>query len=229
MLHAGEGLPQPSGQHSAAELSEEPDLLGLQWHDPLEVRQVTWLVAAVAKRLYARLPLGQQRRQPVHAGAHQALLQRGEQRAAQPLAAPVVRQGQQDDPAAIPADTRGRRANHDLTDDRDDREALLTDDREHLGQAVNRTPAGRTRLLPDADDLVKVIVVEVPHPGHRHRLSLPRRRRGHACGRGWAYPPTLSARPQRTTAVVTVGGPQRPAFASMQACRSALGRVPLAL
>jgi hypothetical protein len=109
----------------------------------------------------------------VHAAAHQALLELGEHRAAQPLPAPVVRERQQDDPAAIPADARDRRANHDLTDDRDDREALLTDGREHLGQAVDRAPPRRARLLPDAHDLVEVIVVKIPHPGNRHRVSLP--------------------------------------------------------
>ena len=51
VLHAGERLPQPAGQHPAAEVAEEPDLLRLQRHDALEVRQVALLVAAVAERL----------------------------------------------------------------------------------------------------------------------------------------------------------------------------------
>jgi hypothetical protein len=40
VLHAGERLPQPAREHPAAELAEQPDLLRLQRHDALEVRQV---------------------------------------------------------------------------------------------------------------------------------------------------------------------------------------------
>ena len=122
VLHAREGLPQPSGQHPAAELSEEPDLLGLQWHDPLEVRQVTLLVAAVAKRLHAGLPSASS----ADNRCTPPPIRRFSSAVSIALPNPWPRQSfakrQQDDPAAIPADTRGRRADHDLTDDRDDRE-----------------------------------------------------------------------------------------------------------
>ena len=197
VLHAGERFPQAARQDAAAEVAEQADLLGLQRDDPLEVGQVALLVAAVLERLDARLFVGQQRRQPVHALAHQPLLELGQHRGAQPAVAPLLAQRQQHDPAAVAADARDRRADHDLADDRDHRDALVADRRQHLRQAVDRAPLRRARLLPHADDVVEIVVMEVPHPWQRHHTILPGRVRSRTWRRRSCTPPTGRSRRSR--------------------------------
>ena len=173
-LHAGQRLPQAARQHAAAEPVEESDLLRLERHDALEVRQVPSLISAVAKGLHAGLALREQGGQAVHAPGHQPLLEFRQHCAAKSLPAPVVREGQQDDPATIAAHASDRRTDDDLADRRHDRDASVARGAEHLGQAVHRAALRTSRLLPDANDLVEIILVEFPNPRRRHALSVSR-------------------------------------------------------
>ena len=75
-------LPQAAREHPPAERLEQPDLLWLERHDALEVREVARLVAGVAERPRAGLALDEQRRQAVDAARDQARLELGEHRAA---------------------------------------------------------------------------------------------------------------------------------------------------
>jgi hypothetical protein len=61
----------------------------------------------------------------MHAATHQALLELDEHGAAKAAAAPVARERQKDDPAAVAADARGRRADHDLAHRGHDRDTLV--------------------------------------------------------------------------------------------------------
>src|SRR3954452_2637736 len=176
VLHPGERRPEVARQHAPAELLEAPDLLRLQRHDALEVREAALLVAAVVERLQPRLSLGEQRRQAMDAPGQKPLLELGEHHAAEPAPAPVVGEREQHHPAAIAADPRRRRADDDLADRHDDRAALVAERAEDLGEAVDRPALPAARLLPDADDLVEVVLVEVADPRGRHRASLPRAR-----------------------------------------------------
>jgi hypothetical protein len=172
-LHAGELLPQVARQHPAPEVLEQAHLLWLERHHALEVGQVARLVAAVAKRLHAHLALGQQRGKTVHPPRHQPLLELGQHRAPEPAPAPVVGEHQQDDPRTIAADARGGRPHDHLAHGHHDRGAVVAQRAQDLGETVHRTALDLPRLLPDASDLVEVVLVEVAEPGRRHAPSLP--------------------------------------------------------
>ena len=126
--------------------------------------------------------------------AHQACLELGEHRAAEPVPRQSSASASRTIQPRSPNDPRHGRADDDLADGRDDRDAAVAQRAEHLGQPVDRRPLRAPRLLPDADDLVEVVVVELADPRGRHaresatrtptgRGGGDRRRSGYAASR----------------------------------------------
>jgi hypothetical protein len=90
------------------------------------------------------------------------------------MPAPVVREGEQDDPATIAAHASDRRTDDDLPDRGHDRGPSVAQSPQHLGQAVHCAGLRASRLLPDAHDLVEIILMEIPNSRRSHALSVPR-------------------------------------------------------
>ena len=139
--------------------------------DLLEVAQPgAFLVARIQQRLRSCRLRRQHRRDAPCTRDSQALLQFIQQGTPDPPVAPPTGQRHHRDPGPIAVDQSSGNADRLVSHDGDDARLAASRTGHHFGYAIRgqRFP-GEPVLLPDGDELVEIVVVEVTQPPGVHR------------------------------------------------------------
>jgi hypothetical protein len=168
-MHARDRLPEISGHQPSAELGEGAEFLPLHRDPALEVVQVLLQLESLAvERVHAGLGLGHQGRELREPERLHLLLDRREQRPADSATPPGDRRSEEDDPALVVGGPPDDRADH-LVAVHGDHRVILLERGEHLAQPVHGFHRRGGHLLPEVQQSLEVVAMELADPPSRHR------------------------------------------------------------